>query len=120
MVGKRITTPAPLFGPAPFGGFGLRTACWLKALLPTRSLRVALKGLPRTRVLRHGDFVHVMYDVDSWAASSAITREDVVARVRSALFAAEIGNEVALGHFVGETDATTPDHEDIAHALGRS
>ena len=95
------------------GGYGLRTACWLRARSPTECVRQSFETLPPTRVVRHGDYVHVLYDVDRWSGSGAITREDVVARLRAALFFDEIGHELALGHFVCETDAATEDRDEL-------
>lgn len=98
---------------APTGRYGLRTACWLRAShATTPTLELALDGLPTLRLARHGDYVHVLYDVDAWR-EQALTRDDVVARVRAALFLAEIGHDLALGRFVCETDDRLLDVEEL-------
>lgn len=102
------------------GSFGFRTACWLKALHPTAAVRSGFSLLPPTRVVRHGDYVHVLYDVDGWSRAGTITREDVVARVRSALFAVDIAHELAIGHFVCETGTAAHDGDELLRAMRTS
>lgn len=97
--------------------FGFRTACWMKIAYPTLGVRDVIAPLPQARVLRHGDFVHVLYDVDAWSRAGCITREDVVARLRNALFTQEISHEMALGHFVCESDDPQEDADEIREAL---
>lgn len=102
--------------PAPSPCSRFRTACWLRVRMPTVMLRLALQELPPTRVLRHRDFVHVLYDVDGWRAWGVIAREHVVARVRGCLFADAILHEIALGHFVCETNTACADRRELLRA----
>lgn len=104
-------------GDAEASQFGFRTACWMKISYPTLGVRDVIAPLPPARLLRHGDFVHVLYDVDAWSRAGCITREDVVARLRNALFTQEIAHEMALGHFVCESDDPNGDADEIREAM---
>lgn len=97
--------------------FGFRTACWLRIAFPTFAIRAVLAPLPQTRLLRHGDFLHVLYDVDAWSRAGCLTREDVVARLRSTLFTEDMSHDLALGHFVCETPDSVHDNDEIRDAL---
>lgn len=121
MTAAHIAPPSLCHDDVGAGSFGFRTACWLKALHPTAAVRSGLARLPPTRVVRHGDFVHVLYDVDRWRGAGVITREDVVARTRGALYAVEIRHELAIGHFVCETcDAAAHDEDELLRAMRTS
>lgn len=113
-------TPPDSCGTTDAARFGFRTACWLRVLHPTTAVRTCFETLPATRTVRHGDYVHVLYDVDAWSTAGAITREDVVARLRSALFACEVSHDLALGHFLCETGSAAHDGAEIDRAMRTS
>lgn len=84
---------------------------------PTPAVRSALEPLPTVRVVRHGDFVHVLYHVDTWSKAGIITREDVVSRVRRRLLEDAMPGEMAIGHYICEGGETPRDDEELREAM---
>lgn len=76
-----------------------RTAFWIRTTSPREHLQRALAPLSVIAIDGdHGEFAHLVYDVDRWHADdNADTHASLVANLRSVLTLAGIGFEPAIG-----------------------